>query len=146
MQKLFGSFLIVVSLVVAAIFVGSTITAEYQYTNSVGNYWTLADRASTIAQKSEYMDKFVAAFGDKNLAGVNDAIFFSNPDKFVRCEFRGVEELARSIAPDKWNGREFIRLSDRHSTDHRTGTGSSRRYAFDPQRLLVQGQPLLALE
>lgn len=52
---------------------------KMEYSTKVGSNWDLADRASTIAQKSEYIDKFVVALEGENLSGYNSRIFNQTP-------------------------------------------------------------------
>ena len=51
---------------------------SYEYKGKIGSKWLLSDRASTIAQKSKYLDEFVAGLEKCSLDGVHDAIFYPN--------------------------------------------------------------------
>ena len=68
------------------------IKANYRYQNEILSYWELADRASTIAQKSDYVDKFVAALEKTNLEGHN-AIVFPTPQNSLRANFEALQSL-----------------------------------------------------
>ncbi len=59
---------------------GSYVLADNQYKNEIYNYWSLADKASTIDVKSQYIDKFVEALDNSGLKGKYNAIYLKNPD------------------------------------------------------------------
>lgn len=67
-----------------AIFRGAIkIYANYDYVNEIYSDWDLADRASTIAQKSEYINRFVGAIEKQGLNGLNaNLIFITNRSDF----------------------------------------------------------------
>lgn len=67
-----------IGLVSMAVF--SNIHASYDWNNNYQSYWDLGVKASTIEQKSEYIDKFVNAVNQPKLKGVNDALFFPTPN------------------------------------------------------------------
>lgn len=56
------------------------VSASYQYENSIGSYWELSDKASTLAQKSAYLDQYVDALEKSGLAGTSDAVFLKTPN------------------------------------------------------------------
>lgn len=58
---------------------GSAILADYDYSKNVQSYWALSDKASTLQQKSAYLDQFCAAVEQAGLAE-NDALFLTTPD------------------------------------------------------------------
>ena len=71
----------------------SEILGAYQYNRQIGSFWNLAEKASTIVQKSEYIDKFVDAI--KN-AGMNDdynAIILKTPDNSFNENFKALISL-----------------------------------------------------
>lgn len=51
----------------------------YQYNRDIDSYWTLGVKASTLQQKSTYLDQYIKALEDAHLSG-NDAIIFPTPD------------------------------------------------------------------
>lgn len=55
------------------------VRADYEYDRSVGSYWALSDKASTLQQKSAYLDSFVNTIQNAGLSG-NNAVFFKTPD------------------------------------------------------------------
>lgn len=52
------------------------INASYDYGKNYSVNWELSDKASTIAQKSEYIDKFVDSLDKSGLQGTNSAMFY----------------------------------------------------------------------
>jgi hypothetical protein len=56
------------------------IMGHYQYTRQYEAYWNLADKASTIQQKSDYIDKYVEALENSNMKGQYNAVFLETPD------------------------------------------------------------------
>jgi endonuclease IV len=78
MEKTIGVLLLVGGLLFATSRGAFHVYVHYQYINEVGSHWEMADRASTIAQKSEYIDRFVDALEDCDLYGMNDALFYPN--------------------------------------------------------------------
>lgn len=67
--------------------------ANYQFANTVGYNWTLADRASTIAQKSEYIDKFVLALESSGLDGLNCSLIFPTPSREFDNNLKSLKSL-----------------------------------------------------
>src|SRR5579862_4773937 len=60
--------------------IGIHIHAGYDYSRRVESYWNLGIKASTLQQKSVFLDQYVAALEDSGLAGSNDALVFKTPD------------------------------------------------------------------
>ena len=79
-MKKFGIILFIVGILFAVARMSyRTLVVKPDYQQSIGGYWELADRSSTLAEKSEYIDKFVNALEKENLSGVYDALFVFNP-------------------------------------------------------------------
>lgn len=70
------SVLVVVGLVYDIV---GGIKSYYQYQSTIGSYWDLADRSSTLTAKSEYIDKFVAVLAQQHFEGKYNALFFKTP-------------------------------------------------------------------
>lgn len=86
--------LIFLVLTLATVFmVFSEIRSGYQFESQIGSNWKLAIKASTIQQKSEYVDKFVLAVEESNAAKGNDAIFLKTPDNDLSNNVRAVKSL-----------------------------------------------------
>lgn len=93
MKTFIGSLLIVIGVVVGVILSVNGIRYGVQYTNTVENYWTLADRASTISQKSDYIDKFVTSLEDPKYAGQYDALIFFTPENSFDANLTALKSL-----------------------------------------------------
>lgn len=58
----------------------STHLANVQYEWEAGAYWTLADKASTLEEKSAQIDNFVSAVDKQELQGMHNATLLFTPD------------------------------------------------------------------
>ena len=56
------------------------IVGHYQYEKQFGAYWSLSEKASTIPQKSEYLDRYINALEQSGMAGKYNAIWLITPD------------------------------------------------------------------
>lgn len=68
-----------------------------QYTNEIGSKWELSDRASTIVQKAEYLDKFICALEKNNLNGVHNTIFYPNDENDFTENMRAIKSLQKRL-------------------------------------------------
>ena len=66
--------------VVAIIWIVYEVRASYDYDNTIGSYWSLGIKASTLQQKSTYLDQYVGALEAQHLEGMYDAAFLKTPD------------------------------------------------------------------
>src|SRR5271154_5767743 len=55
------------------------VRASYEYSNVIGSYWSLSEKASTLQQKSTYLDQYVAGLEAAKLAQ-NNSIIFPTPN------------------------------------------------------------------
>jgi hypothetical protein len=60
--------------------IGIHIYADYDYSRRVQSYWNLGIKASTLQQKSVFLDQYVTALDSSGLAESNDALVFKTPD------------------------------------------------------------------
>lgn len=75
----FGLLLIVVGLSLA-FFRGCNHRDQcWEYKNKAGNLWELADKASTIEQKSAYLDAFISKVESFGLSGCNSNLYYQTP-------------------------------------------------------------------
>jgi hypothetical protein len=72
--------LFALTFVFCAIWIYYEVHADYQYDNTIGSYWSLSEKASTLQQKSIYLDQYVTALEAQNLTGSYDASFLQTPD------------------------------------------------------------------
>jgi hypothetical protein len=82
---------IAILLLIADTFVG--IVGRYQFNSTIGSYWHLADKASTIPQKSTYLDKFVTALEASGLQGNHDAIILCTPNNSFDENIKALKSL-----------------------------------------------------
>lgn len=78
MKVLFWILCVVMVLSVAGAIVADTL-AGFTYDKTIGSFWDLSVKASTIQQKSEYLDRFVTAIEAADLAEYN-AVFLKTPN------------------------------------------------------------------
>lgn len=69
------------------------VYVNYEYANKIECNWDLADRASTLAQKAEYIDKFVKALEDCKLEGTNSALFLETPETDFNENMKALKSL-----------------------------------------------------
>lgn len=67
------------------------------YKSEIGSYWDLSDRASTIVQKSEYLNKFVEALEKCKLDGVHDALFYPNDENDFTQNMKALKSLQKRL-------------------------------------------------
>ena len=78
-MKIIGISLIIISVILLCIYIGIFLYASWQYENTISNSWGLAEKASTIDLKSDYIDKFVKALEESKLQGTNAYLIFKTP-------------------------------------------------------------------
>ncbi len=91
--KIIGAVLCLIGI---SLFVGQIVNlavSNNQYCNEISNYWSLADKASTIDTKSQYIDKFVESLNNSGLKGKYDAIYLKNPDNSFDSNFEMLKTL-----------------------------------------------------
>ena len=96
-MKATGIILLVVGIVFAISRGIFRIYVHYEYKNEIGCNWDLSDRASTIAQKSEYLDKFVLALEKCKLDGTHDALFFPNDENDFTQNMKALKSLQKRL-------------------------------------------------
>lgn len=73
------------------------MSVYYEYKNTIGSNWDLADAAATIPQKSEYIDRFVLSLKDCHLEGTNNALFFPTPSSDFNSNMKAIESLQQRL-------------------------------------------------
>lgn len=68
------------------------VRVSYRYEREISSYWSLAEKASSISQKSEYVDKYVDALAATDLSG-NNALIFKTPDNSLLANFKAILSL-----------------------------------------------------
>lgn len=79
-MKAFGIFLVVIGTIGLLAIMIAGVVCHYQWNSSIGSYWDLSEKASSIALKSDYLDKYVAALENAGLHGSHDAVWFRTPN------------------------------------------------------------------
>lgn len=95
--RAFGIVFSVIGLVWITGFITCQVRAEYEYETKISSNWSLADKASTIKQKSEYIDKFVKALEDQHLEGQHSAIIFPTPNNSFDENFKALKSLQERL-------------------------------------------------
>lgn len=85
--------LIIAAVIMAGIQFQQQISASYSFSRDIESSWSLADKASTIQQKSEYMNKFVKSLENQDLEGEHDAVIFKTPDNSFDANFGAIKSL-----------------------------------------------------
>lgn len=93
MKKLIGLVLTLGALTFGVLMIIMAFRASYQYEQDYSSYWSLADKASTISQKSEYIDKFVVALENSGLQGTNDALIWKTNNNAFDTNFQALKSL-----------------------------------------------------
>ena len=75
-----------------ALFVRADVLADFKYDNQIESYWDLSVKASTLQQKSAYLDKYVAALQSYPLADY-DAIWLKTPNNNVQQNIVALKSL-----------------------------------------------------
>jgi hypothetical protein len=83
--------------------------ANYNYENTIGSYWDLSDKASTIQQKSEYIDKFMYALIGSHLEGTNANSMFPTVTTSFNENFKALKSLqSRLDSIKKMDEKSFV--------------------------------------
>ena len=91
--KIIAGLFVVLSVVLLVIVGVININANWHYQNDYLNNWSLADKASTIAQKSEYVDKFVGALEKSGLQGTNANLIWQTQNSSFDQNFIALKSL-----------------------------------------------------
>ena len=70
----------IIAIVIALVLTFGNISANTRYNNEIGSYWSLADKASTMQEKSVKIDAWIKALEGANLSGTNAAVLFPTQD------------------------------------------------------------------
>lgn len=78
-MRVAGIFLTLIFSVLLIWSIAADVLADYELDKSIGSYWELSVKASTLDAKAQYLDQFVKAVDDAHLSG-NNALFLKTPD------------------------------------------------------------------
>jgi len=96
-MKTTGIILVIVFTILSVIDIIGGISGTYQYEKTIQSYWSLADKASTIPQKEEYISKFVVALEESNLRGKYNEIFLKTPDNSFDLNLDALKTLQQRL-------------------------------------------------
>ena len=85
--------LTVLSLFLTILMIGKQIVTKYKYEKEYFSYWQLADKSSTIEEKSIYIDRFVIALREAKMEGKNNALILTTPDNSFDYNFKALLSL-----------------------------------------------------
>lgn len=77
----------------ALLFTKSCVEGYYEYELEIGTYWDLADRASTVENKTVQIDQFIQALENSGLKGKHAALIFETPSNSFDSNLEAVKSL-----------------------------------------------------
>lgn len=92
-MKLFAGILTIVIAIWLTANIKNEITRFYDYQNKYASYWELADKSSTIEEKSRYIDKFVERLESSGLNGSYNAIIYPTPTNSFDYNLNALKSL-----------------------------------------------------
>lgn len=92
-MKTLGTLSLLLGIVLATVLIRGSIVSDYHYNKEYLSYWTLADKSSSIAAKSDYIDQFVTALQGSGLQGSHDALLYPTPDNSFDSNFQALQSL-----------------------------------------------------
>ncbi len=95
MRSVFAVFGLVCAALLAALIV-TGIRGNYEYERTVGSYWGLSVKVSTLEAKGAYLDSFLVAVDSAHLHGHN-ATIFPTPDNDVDRNVAALRTLQARI-------------------------------------------------
>jgi hypothetical protein len=69
------------------------VIADYQYENKIISQWNLAEKASTIELKSQYIDQFMVAIDKPEFRGQYNAVILKTPDNSFDANFNALQSF-----------------------------------------------------
>ena len=88
-----GILLITISVISIIAMIIFGVLGNYEYERDYLSYWNLAEKSSTIQQKSMYMDKFVESFKGKGFESSYNALVLKTPDNSFDKNFEALQSL-----------------------------------------------------
>jgi uncharacterized protein YqgV (UPF0045/DUF77 family) len=75
----------------------TNIKGNYEYEKQYLSLWNLADKASTIPQKSDYINKFVQSLERSGLNGEYNAVFLKTLDNSFDKNLEAIKSLQKRL-------------------------------------------------
>jgi hypothetical protein len=88
-----GKILTALGVLWLIVIISTGIKASYEYSKDIECYWHLADKSSTIAEKTINIDLFVQALENSNLQGEYNALVFKTPDNSFDNNLKALKSL-----------------------------------------------------
>jgi hypothetical protein len=95
-MKVFGGITLAISLFLAIWGISAEVFADFEYENSVGSYWSLSEKASSLDAKADYLNRFVTAVEGARLEG-NNAIFLKTPNNSIEQNMVALRSLQKRM-------------------------------------------------
>jgi hypothetical protein len=92
-MKITGIILIVICIIMMIFQIKSCVSSNYEYENKISSYWALADKSSTIVEKSKYVKQFVEILEKSNHADYN-AIWLKTPNNSFLKNLEALKSLS----------------------------------------------------
>ena len=92
-----GIILTVLSVLAWILYIGFAIKADYQYERDIQCHWNLADKASTIAQKSKHINDFVAALESQKFTNKYNAIWLTTQNNGFDGNLKALKTLQERL-------------------------------------------------
>jgi hypothetical protein len=92
-----GIFITIACIIILILDIKVGIVGTYQYDKQYQSYWDLSDKSSTIAKKSEYIDKFVSAIKLGKFENQYDAIYLTTPNNSFNSNFEALLTLQQRL-------------------------------------------------
>lgn len=73
------------------------IFGSYNYEKKYESYWNLADKASTIEQKSLYINKFVEVIENSEMKNQYNAVFLQTPNNSFDYNLEALKSLQKRL-------------------------------------------------
>lgn len=111
-MKVFGIILTTITGILLLLNMIFGVIANYQYNKQIKSYWDLADKASTIDKKLEYINKYVEVLENTNLQGKYNAFILETPNNSFDNNFEMLKTLQQRL--------EQIKVMDIKSFEYQT--------------------------
>lgn len=110
-MKLFSIFLLFASAFLMSIQVVSCVKGDYNYEKQLGSYWELADKSSTLSEKSIYITKFLDSLKASKHSDYGSVVL-QTPSESWELNIRALQSLKDRL--------EKIRTMDEKSFEYQT--------------------------
>ena len=86
-----------ISLVYAGFIGFAYVYSNWQFENTILSNWNLADKSSTIVEKSRYVTAFVEVLDKSGLQGKHNAVFLKTPDNSFDNNVEAIRSLQKRL-------------------------------------------------